>query len=137
MTHPIVVEQLLFMLRAFLPRIGAADAAGDLKVEANSDTEHTISVGKTGICIDTCYPVDVSTLSGKEKRDGYRVFTMEVHPGGRWHPDEDVDVTRKETLSQQEVLLEVGILLCIAASDNLPDLPVELAPPVVAEEAAW
>jgi len=135
MQHPLVVEQLLFMLKAFLPRIGAAELAQTMTVDAMSDTEHSISLGNTGICIDTGYPVPVPTLDDKKTVDGYRVYTMEVQAGGRMHPDETVDVTRKETPYQHEVLTGVGTLLAQMAAENLPDLPPELVGTTVVEEA--
>lgn len=127
--HPMVVRQLCYLLQHYLPRIGGAAHVGELVVDAASDTEHTISVGKTGIGIDTGWTVKVPSILGELERTGYRVFVMKVHCGGRWHPDEVEDVTTKETLSQVEVLEEVGRLLARDALECLPEFPNELCGP--------
>ncbi|HJV95713.1 MAG TPA: hypothetical protein VJ608_06735 [Albitalea sp.] len=137
MSHPIVVQQLLFMLKSFLPAIGCAELAQGLAVSQIGEDEYAIEVGKSGIGIDTGFLVPVSTLAGAIKRPGFRVFTMEVQGGSRWHPPEDVDVTHKETLMVHEVLVCVASLLAKEAVRRLPDFPEELRATDVAEDQVF
>jgi len=135
---PLSAQRFLFQLRAFLPRIGQAALVQDIRIDAQSDTEHTVTLGDTGIGVDTEYPVPVALLGDRKvTRPGLRVFTMQTVPGGRWHPDEEVDVTQAETESQADALVCVAKLLAELETRGLPDLPDDLSDMTVILEDAW
>jgi len=135
---PVDIRRFLFSLRAFLPRIGQAALEDGIRIEAQSDTEHTVLLGDTGIGIDTGYAVPVPLLGdSKLTRTGLRVFTLQTVPGGRWHPDEEVDVTQIETESVAAALVCIASLLAEVETRGLPDFPSDMTDMTVVLEDAW
>jgi hypothetical protein len=132
---PMVVRQLHFMLDAYLPRIGAGAYVGQVKVECVGEGQHTLTIGASGINIDTGWEVTLPTLDGNKKVPGFRVFVMETIRGGRNHPDEQVDVTTLETVQIWCVVEEVGRLIAHDAMSGLPDFPADpLGNPIGVEQ---
>lgn len=129
MSHPIRVEQLLHQLRNFLPRVSQQFADGKeipLEVIANSDTEHTVMIGNTGIGVDTGVWVPTRSIGAAWEVSGYRVFSMQASPATRNYPEDAQDVTYKQSGSLHEVMEGVGELLVQMVASNLPQLPQEL-----------
>lgn len=124
---PLNVRQLVFLLGAYLPRIGFADLAATLKVEAQSEEEHTVTLGNMGLGIDTGWAMKVPALGGCWDAKGYRVFSVVTHGASRWHPEEAEDKTEFETVAMHVAIEQVGALLARFVASNLPDLPEELA----------
>lgn len=131
---PLAVRRMKYLLEKFLPLVGCERLAQEIEASREGCTEWMLKVGNTGIFIDVGYEVDVPVLGGYRSTDGLRVFTMEVHPGGRWHPPEDVDVDQLVTLREDEALICVGKLLAQEAVMSMAPLPVELEPMTVIEE---
>lgn len=132
---PLNVRQLVFLLGAYLPRIGFADLASGIKVEEQGEGQCTVTLGNMGLGVDTGWEVTVPTVGGHRTVDGYRVFSVVTHSGGRWHPDEEEDKTEKECVAMGDAIEHIGMLLAQFAARDLPDLPAELAPqePVLEE----
>lgn len=131
---PLAVRRMKYLLEKFLPLVGRSNLAQEIEVSSSGCTEWMLQIGKTGIFIDVGYEVEVPVLGGYRSTDGLRVFTMEVHPGGRWHPPEDVDVDQLVTLREDEALLCVGKLLAHEAVMQMGPLPMELEAVTVTEE---
>lgn len=131
---PLAVRRMKYLLEKFLPLVGQPKLAQEIEVSSEGCTEWMLKLGKTGIFIDVGYEVDVPVLGGYRSSDGLRVFTMEVRPGGRWHPPEDVDVDQLVTLREDETLICVGKLLAQEAVMSMAPLPVELEAMTVTEE---
>jgi hypothetical protein len=123
------MRRLVFMLTPFLEKLGHGSLMANVQLDQQSDTEWGLYLKDAGIGIDVGYDVMVNTVSGKVTKPGFRVYTMQVVNGGRWHPDEDVDVTRVETLSTNDVLTCIGGLLAELSLNFMPDLPEDLAYP--------
>lgn len=133
----IEARRLAFRLPYFLARIGQEALLSNVVVDEVGEGEYSFLLKGIGIGIDVGTDVRVASLAGHIKRYGFRVFTMEVVPGGRNHPDEDHDVTRLETLSMDEALTCVGQLVAQDALNYLPPLPEALAYEEQVEEPAW
>lgn len=132
--QPLNVRQLVFLLGAFLPRLGFADLAATLKVDEQGEGQYTVTLGNMGIGIDTGYELHVPTLGGHRAVDGYRVFSVVTHAASRSHPEEEEDRTELETISMGQAIQHVGTLLAQYVAGNLPDLPAELVGEVVIPE---
>ncbi|MBK6616619.1 hypothetical protein [Ottowia sp.] len=124
----IETRRLLFALAAFLPMIGRGDLVPKIEVEGISETEFVVWLKSEGIGVDVGYDIKVPSIGRTIIRQGFRVFTMEVAPGSRISPPEDVDVTKAETFYPDEVLVHVATLLATLAVNAIPPLPAELAP---------
>ncbi len=131
---PLAVRRMKYLLENFLPLVGQATLAPEIEVSNEGCTEWMLKIGKTGIFIDVGHEFDVPVLGGYRSTDGLRVFTMEVRPGGRWHPPEDVDVNQLVTLREDEALICVGKLLAQEAVLQMAPLPPELESVTVTEE---
>ena len=121
------MRRLVFVLTPFLEKLGHGSLLGNVQLDQQSDTEWGLYLKDAGIGIDVGYDVMVNTVGGKVAKPGFRVYTMQVAPGGRWQPDEDVDVTQVETLSLTDVVKCIGGLVAELAVNYMPDFPEELA----------
>jgi hypothetical protein len=133
---PLAVRRLKYMLEKFLPLIGRESLAGEIAVSGGGLTDWMLQIGKSGIFIEVGYEVDEPGIVGPRAVDGLRVFTMEIHKGGRWHPPEDVDVAKLVTLREDEALICVGRLLALEAVSSMGPLPIDLEALTVTEEVA-
>lgn len=127
-TLPLNVRQLMFLLGAYLPKVGFADLAQALKVDEQGEAEYTVTLGNMGLGIDTGWQVAVPTLGGHRDVAGYRVFSVVTHGASRWHPEKEEDKTEFETIYMHDAIARVGSLLAEFVARNLPELPAELAP---------
>lgn len=134
--NDMAARQVAFMLRHYLPRVGGAELVKGLRIEADSDVEHTVWVGDSGLGISTGWDVKVMTAAGVKVRSGYRVFEMKATAATRMHPSEDFDVTLLETESSGDAVAAVGAALAREALEYIPELPPELREERV-EETCW
>lgn len=122
-------RRTVFRLQWFLRKIGGESLLKSLELDVQSDTEFGLYLKDAGIGIDVGYEVKSQSITGPGFKPGFRVYTMQVAPGSRFHPPEDYDHTELETLSMDEALLCVGTLLSQLALNYIPDLPEELKYP--------
>lgn len=105
------------MLQAYLPRIG--QSAGSIVYESCDDEVESLLIQEWGIGIDCGALVSVKRIGGTTEVRGYRVYYIKVHPGGRWNPPEEEDVTFAETISASDALGHMGALLTRQIADHV------------------
>lgn len=130
-TPDLKTRQMQHMLSAFLDAMQRPGLAGSIALtQYGGDDEWTLTIGDTGIGIDTGHPVKLGpSLTGKTTAPGFRTFTMESSAGSRDEPPDAWDCTRCESFSPSTILLSVAELLGRMALDRMPDLPAELCGP--------
>lgn len=133
----LATRRFVALLSAFLPKVGRADLVAKLTLDQIGEDQYTVWIKEEGIGVDVGHEVEVKSIVKKLTRPGLRVFTLEVCPGNRNTPPEDVDKTQLETFHEDEALVCVASLLATAAIMSLPPLSEDLCPPAVVEENAW
>lgn len=134
---PLATRRFVALLSALLPKVGRADLVSAVTIEEFGQDQCTVWIKCEGIGIDVGHEIEVKSIVKKLTRPGLRVFTMEVSPGTRNTPPEDVDKTKLETFHEDEALVCVASLLAEVAVLSLPPLSDDLCPPQVVEENAW
>lgn len=133
-TPDLTTRRMVAMLERFLPLIGRADLAAQLRLEqVGGNEEWSINLGDTGIAVDTGHMIDQAGIL-RAKRPGFRVLTWHSTPDTRTEPGDVFDRTELESLSHAEILTKLAALLAGEAIDRMPPLTGELAYPEPAEE---
>lgn len=90
-------EDLKKVLAKFLSDINYSP---DIEVVPADDEGSWFLKIAEGFCeVEVGWPVELKTLGDPKTIPGYRVYYWKEHPGGRWNPPEQEDVTYFEGLS--------------------------------------
>jgi hypothetical protein len=113
---PPEIGRLARFLATYLPGIGEGPGASTMTLQEDGEDEWTIKVYGCGFGVSSgSFDIDGVT------KNCLRLFTINVVPGGRNNPDEEVDETILVRSTAVEMLPEIGSWLARLHACNLID----------------
>lgn len=95
-------------VNSMLVSMSHARCIKNVEFSQSDEKVYTVSWGDIGMGVDVGVQVPLKSILGDRTAPGFRVWTIKYHPGGRWNPPEEEDVTVCETLQVHTALCAIG-----------------------------